>query len=107
MYPADETLVTAANRLAAEHSHVSLAALTEIRDSKQNTSNDMVVGHGEPEVIEESGPVQYHEEEAEDEEEEEGLDDEAIEGLAYDEDPLLHSDYEDEGTSCRSTHLVL
>lgn len=39
--------------------------------------------------VEESGPVQY---------DEEGLDDEEMEGLAYDNDPLLqHSDYEDEG----------
>ena len=47
-------------------------------------------GGEEPELVEESGPVQYSEEDA--------LDDEDIEQLAYDGDPLLHSDCEDEGT---------
>ena len=43
-------------------------------------------------VIEESGPVEYCEEE----EEGEGLEDEDIEELIYEDDPLLaHSDYED------------
>ncbi len=47
-------------------------------------------------VVEECGPVQYDEEELEGEEG--GLDDEEMEGLAYENDPLLqHSDYEDEG----------
>lgn len=48
-----------------------------------------------PEVIEESGPVQYCEEDAE----EEGLDDEDMDELAYEGDPLLNSDYEEEGMS--------
>ncbi len=40
-------------------------------------------------LVEESGPVHY---------DEEGLDDEEMEGLAYENDPLLQrSDYEDEG----------
>ena len=46
-----------------------------------------------PEVIEESGPVEYCEEDAE----EEGLDDDEMDELAYEEDPLLNSDYEDDG----------
>ena len=46
-----------------------------------------------PQVVEECGPVQYEEGEGEDE----GLDDEEMEELVYEEDPLLHSDYEDEG----------
>ena len=51
---------------------------------------DPVEGVSVPQVVEESGPVQY-------EEGEEGLDDEEMEELVYEEDPLLHSDYEDEG----------
>ena len=39
-------------------------------------------------VVEESGPIQY---------DEEGLDDVEMEELVYEDDPLLHSDYEDEG----------
>ena len=46
-----------------------------------------------PDVIEESGPVQYCEDV------EEGLDDEDMDELAYDGDPLLNSDYEEEGMS--------
>ena len=46
-----------------------------------------------PVVVEESGPVEYCEEDAE----EEGLDDEEMDELAYEEDPLLNSDYEDDG----------
>ena len=42
------------------------------------------------EAVVESGPVQY-------DDGEEGLDDEELEELAYEDDPLLHSDYEDEG----------
>ncbi len=48
-----------------------------------------------PEVVEESGPVTYNE----GEEEEGGLDDEEMDELAYEGDPLLNSDYED-GKAC-------
>lgn len=43
-------------------------------------------------VVEETGPVQYVDDD-------EGMDDHEIEQLAYEGDPLLHSDYEDEGTT--------
>lgn len=47
-------------------------------------------------VVEESGPVEYCEEEDDDEDEGEGLDDDEMEDLAYEDDPLLaHSDTED------------
>lgn len=51
-------------------------------------------GSGEPETVEESGPVVYSEGEEEDEE---GLGDADMDELAYEGDPLLYSDYEDEG----------
>lgn len=41
-------------------------------------------------VVEESGPVEYVDDD-------EGMDDHELEQLAYEGDPLLHSDYEDEG----------
>ena len=47
---------------------------------------------GESEVVEESGPVVYR---AEEEEEEEGYDDEELDELAYEGDPLLQSDDEE------------
>ncbi len=47
--------------------------------------------------MEESGPVQY---------DEEGLDDGEMEELAYEDDPLLQSDYEDEG-GWSKTHKIL
>lgn len=43
-------------------------------------------------IVEESGPVEYCEEL------EEGIGDHELEQLAYEGDPLLQSDYEDEGT---------
>ena len=46
---------------------------------------------GNPDVVEESGPVEYSDEE------EDGLDDEEMQELAYEGDPLLHSDYEEDG----------
>ena len=50
---------------------------------------------GVPEMlVEESGPVVYNDAE---EEEEGGLGDADMEKLAYEGDPLLYSDYEDEG----------
>ena len=51
-------------------------------------------GSGEPETVEESGPVVYSEGEEEDEE---GLGDADMDELAYEGDPLLYSDYEEEG----------
>ena len=42
-----------------------------------------------PDVVEESGPVEYSDNE-------DGLDDEEMQELAYEGDPLLHSDYEEE-----------
>ena len=45
-------------------------------------------------VVEESGPVEYFDDCLE-----EGIDDRELEQLAYEEDPLLHSDYEDDGKS--------
>ena len=51
-----------------------------------------------PEVIEESGPVEYVDEEEEDYDDDDddgGLGDEEMDELAYEGDPLLHSDYED------------
>ena len=51
-----------------------------------------------PEVIEESGPVEYVDEEEEDYDDDHddgGLGDEEMDELAYEGDPLLHSDYED------------
>ena len=54
------------------------------------TTGDSGAGDGVSVVVEESGPVQY-------DEGDEGLDDEEMEELAYEDDPLLHSDYEDEG----------
>ena len=111
MYPTDEALAIA-NRgsnltgdeqaLSFDHQTPSTSrgvSRTDTRSSKATrTASPLEVElppgeHNEPEVIEESGPVKYLEEEVE----EGGLDDDEIEGLAYDEDPLLHSDYEDEG----------
>ena len=46
-------------------------------------------------VVEESGPVKYC---GDDDLEELGMDDREMEQLAYEGDPLLNSDYEDEGT---------
>jgi len=63
--------------------------------SGDSVSADMNPPLKVPEVIEESGPVQYCEEDAE----EEGLDDEDMDELAYEGDPLLNSDYEEEGRS--------
>ncbi len=54
---------------------------------------DMSVVSTGAEVVEESGPVAYSEDEGEGEEG--GLDDEEMDGLAYEGDPLLISDYED------------
>ena len=53
---------------------------------------------GDEVVVEESGPVEYCEDELE-----EGVDDQELEQLAYKDDPLLHSDYEDEGKPCAVT----
>lgn len=114
MYPTDETIaitnresiLTEEQPLSSEYqTQRTLAALTntETSSSKQNRAPSPLAvevpleARVEPEVIEESGPVQYLGKEEEEEDEEGGLDDEEIEGLAYDEDPLLHSDYEDEG----------
>lgn len=43
----------------------------------------------ELDVVEETGPVEYFEED------EEGIEDDDMENLAYEGDPLLNSDYED------------
>ena len=70
--------------------------LTPVIDStleKLTASNpgvSSVDGEGVETVVEESGPVQY-------DDGEEGLDDDELEELAYEDDPLLQSDYEDEG----------
>ena len=48
-----------------------------------------VSGDGEV-VVEESGPVQYYDDE------EEGFDDKDMEELAYEDDPLEHGGYDDE-----------
>ena len=48
----------------------------------------------ETDIVEESGPVVYSDGE---EEEEDGLRDADMEELAYEGDPLLYSDCEDEG----------
>ena len=55
-------------------------------------------GEGSGDIVEESGPVQYVEADEEGgEEEEDGLNDEEIEKLVYEDDPLLiHSDCDDE-----------
>ena len=69
-------------------------------NSKQHTREETGVDvksegvMGECEVVEESGPVQYCEEE-EEMEEEEGYGDEEMDELAYEGDPLLQSDHED------------
>ena len=47
----------------------------------------------EPEVVEESGPVDYVDEE--EDYDDGGIGDEEMDELAYEGDPLLHSDYED------------
>ena len=125
MYPTDEALAIA-NRgsnltgdeqaLSFDHQTPSTSrgvSRTDTRSSKATrTASPLEVElppgeHNEPEVIEESGPVKYLEEEVE----EGGLDDDEIEGLAYDEDPLLHSDYEDEGIymylfACTQVHVL-
>ena len=56
------------------------------------TAGLLLAGHAEADVVEESGPVEYLEEE-------EGLEDEDMEDLRYEGDPLLNSDNEEGGSS--------
>lgn len=60
---------------------------------------------GEPEVVEESGPVEYSDDD--DDEEEEGLDDEEMDELAYEGDPLLDSDFEVEKDGELNDYLTI
>lgn len=56
-------------------------------------SCDPIGGSCDPNVVEETGPVEY----CDDEEEEVGLDDDEMEALVYEDDPLLaHSDCEED-----------
>ena len=64
---------------------VGQAVMSLVDDDDGNKSRD-------PDVVEESGPVEY----CDDDEEGEGLDDDEMEELIYEDDPLLaHSDTED------------
>lgn len=80
-------------------SNSRLPALSEagtLKDAMSGAESSGVVEEKDlsVETVEESGPVVY----SDGEEDEGGLRDADMEELAYEGDPLLYSDYEDEGT---------
>ncbi len=71
--------------------HASLDTSRALQLASEKTKLESPVNAAREVVVEESGPVQYYKEE---EEGEEGLGDKEMEELAYDDDPLTHSDYD-------------
>ena len=73
----------------ATEDYLSKTVSTVTRDGELSLAVDEpAAGGSNPDVVEESGPVEYSDDE--------GLDDEEMQELAYEGDPLLPSDYEEE-----------